>query len=133
MKARYKADPTSNPFYGRTPTNYRGFGKGGYVKELGYSVRSLWEKDYLIGLKRAGVKFTYEPWRFDLGTCTYCPDLVINGTNFFIEIKGRDTKEAKMKRRLFKQMYEVRLCVVRTRPTPARIARLVRRCKEVMP
>jgi hypothetical protein len=133
MKARFKADPTSNPFYGRTPSNYRGFGKGGYVKELGYKVRSSWERDYLVGLKKAGIKFTYEPWRFDLGTCTYCPDLVINGTNYFIEIKGLDNKEAKMKRRLFKRLYDVRLRVVRTRPTSARIARLARSCKEVMP
>src|SRR3954447_16068099 len=54
MRERYAADPASNPFFGRTPVNYRGFGCGGFDEILGFSVRSSWERDYLRGLQVAG-------------------------------------------------------------------------------
>lgn len=134
MRERFAADPTSNPFYGRTPTNYEGWGCGGYVPELGYSVRSSWERDYLIALQSAGIKFEYEPHRVDLGDgMTYLPDVLIDDTNFYVEITGWDKPIKQEKRRRFVEIYDVRLHVVYERPTDDSIADLIAVCEEVVP
>lgn len=132
MKERFRLDASSNPFYGRTPTNYKGWGLGGYVEELGFSVRSSWEKDYLLALKTNHILFAYEPHRVDLGDCTYLPDILIKRTNFYIEIIGieKETRTAKMEK--FIDLYDVRLYVVRERPSEASMKSLVKICKEVI-
>lgn len=133
MKARFAADPSCNPFFGRTPENFNGWGYGGFVPELGFKIRSTWERDYLLAMQENGIEFTYEPERFHLGRFTYLPDVVIDDTNFYIEITGWDKPIKKLKRGLFLLQYDVRLYVVDKPPTDKNIADLLMVCKEVMP
>ena len=134
QKKRYKENPESNPFYGRTPTNYQGWGHGGFCKELGFHVRSTWERDYLIALKEAAIVFTYEPKRFDLGQGrgTYLPDLQITKTHF-IEITGWDKPGKAEKRELFCEVYpDFTLYVVNKAPSDLTKQELIDYCKEVI-
>lgn len=133
QKERFAQNPESNPFYGRTPTNYQGWGHGGFCEELGLSVRSTWEREYLLGLQRAGVPFAYEPQRFSLGDGlgTYMPDIQLSPT-VFVEITGWDKPEKIRKRHLFVEKYEVTLHVVNKRPTPETIQALVDFAQEVI-
>lgn len=134
MKKRFAENPESNPFYGRTPTNYRGWGKGGFCEELGHHVRSTWERDYLISLKEAGILFEYEPQRFSLpnGEGTYLPDVHLTGTNVYIEITGWDKPGKEAKRNKFAETYDVILHVVNERPSKDTMQNLIEFCKGVM-
>jgi hypothetical protein len=134
MKERYRKDPTKNPFYGRTPANYLGWGHGGYCEELGFSVRSTWERDYLLALKCAKIPFEYEPKRYDLkdGRGTYMPDIKLNGQNIFVEITGWDKPGKAEKRKFFKEVYGWPLYVWTEKPTFEAIQRFVVMCQEVM-
>lgn len=128
-KEQFARDPKSNPFYGRTPTNYLGWGTGGYVEELGYSVRSSWERKYLLALKDAGVYFVYEPRRFDLGDCTYLPDLQLDETTF-VEITGWDKPGKAEKRDKFTKMYsDFTLHVWKKTPTKKNVLDFVELCR----
>jgi hypothetical protein len=134
QKKRFKENPESNPFYGRTPTNYQGWGLGGFCEELGFHVRSTWERDYLIALKKAAIVFTYEPKRFDLGNGrgTYLPDVQITETDF-IEITGWDKPGKAEKRKLFCEVYpEFTLHVVDKAPSDLTKQELIDYCKEVV-
>lgn len=132
QKDRFQKNPRSNPFFGRTPSNFKGWGYGGYVPELGFSVRSTWEREYLVALKEAGVEFQYEPKRFDLETSTYLPDLQLSDT-VFVEITGWDKPGKAEKREKFRQMYGHTLLVWKERPSEKAKADFVRLCKGVMP
>jgi peptide methionine sulfoxide reductase MsrB len=134
QKIRFKENPESNPFYGRTPTNYNGWGHGGYCEELGFHVRSTWERDYLIALKEAAIVFTYEPKRFDLGNGrgTYLPDIQITETDF-IEITGWDKPGKAEKRKLFCEVYpDYTLHVINKAPSDQTKQKLIDYCKEVV-
>lgn len=134
MKKRYADDPKSNPFYGVTPKNFQGWGKGGFCEELGFSVRSTWERDYLCALKSAGIEFEYEFKRYDLGEGrgTYLPDIRLGNQNIFVEITGWDKPGKLEKRALFQKVYGWPLYVESRRPTPETIADFVSMCKDVM-
>jgi len=132
QKERYLKNPRSNPFFGRTPTNYRGWGKGQYVDELGYWVRSTWEKEYLTALKNAGILFEYESERFDLGDSTYLPDVRLIGTNFYIEISGWEKPGKAEKRQKFRDMYDVDMVVITDRPTDISKENLISICRGVI-
>lgn len=134
QKRRYELNPTANPFYGRTPTNYRGWGHGQFVAKLGYWVRSTWERDYLIALQQARVSFTYEPERFDLldGRGTYMPDVQLGDSRVYIEITGWDKPGKAIKRDLFREVYGYTLYVIDQKPTPGHVAQFVAMCQEVM-
>jgi hypothetical protein len=134
QKKRYKENPESNPFYGRTPTNYNGWGHGGFCEELGFHVRSTWERDYLISLKEAAIIFTYEPKRFDLGKGrgTYLPDIQITETDF-IEITGWDKPGKAEKRKLFCEVYpDFTLHVINEAPSDRTKKELIDYVKEVV-
>ena len=133
QKKRYAENPESNPFYGRTPSNYQGWGKGGYCKELGFSVRSTWERDYLLALQSAKLGFVYEPKRFSLGSGkgTYLPDIQVTSTDF-IEITGWDKPGKKEKRDLFCKLHqEFTLHVINERPSDETKQNLIAYVKEV--
>ena len=133
QKDRFAKDPTSNPFYGRTPTNYQGWGHGQFVECLGFWVRSTWERDYLLALKAANVEFEYEAVRFDLdGKGTYCPDIRLGNRDIYVEITGWDKPGKAEKRRLFQDIYGHPLYVIDQRPTKGHIAEFVALCKEVI-
>jgi hypothetical protein len=127
-KARYK-DPTKNPFYNKchseksrrkmsiTLSDGRMAGKNNpsygiphypalvYVKELGYKVRSSWEKEVFCNLKDNEIDCDYEPIAFDLKNGhTYTPDGIIND-DIVIEVKGPISDWQIEKMKLFKKLY----------------------------
>lgn len=134
QRQRYANDPTANPFYGRTPTNYQGWGHGGFCEELGFAIRSTWEREYLCALQRAGIGFEYEPKRYDLrlGRGTYMPDIRLGGYNVFVEITGWDKPGKAIKRDLFREVYGWPLHLWDKKPTAAHIVEFVMMCKDVM-
>ena len=132
QKKRFAENPESNPFYGRTPSNYNGWGHGQYVEELGFWVRSTWERDYCLALKAEGVYFEYEAVRFALGSNTYCPDLRLDHKDIYIEITGWDKPTKKAKRKLFREKYNYPLYVWDKPPTKSNVVDFVSLCKGVI-
>lgn len=87
--------------------------RGGYRKDLGYYFRSSWEANYARYLNYRGIVWEYEPKRFYLKEldCTYLPDFRLeDGT--YIEVKGWDTREARIKRKAFRKQYGYKLIVI---------------------
>lgn len=85
----------------REPTNVHGQGIAGYRRDIGFSVRSIWEANYARVLMFKGVSFSYEPKAFELDVpedmsvffdgkekVSYTPDFQIKDTNKFVEVKG---------------------------------------------
>lgn len=133
MKEKYAKNPQSNPFYGRTPSNYNGWGKGQFVEELGFWVRSTWEKEYMLALKNANIEFEYESIRFDLGDSTYCPDILLTGTDVFVEITGWDKPIKQEKRKKFSKQYPEKVLLVWDKaPTLANQDDFVKMCKKFL-
>ena len=93
---------------------YRGSGNGknGYREDLGHFVRSSWEANFCRMLQYFGIGYEYEPQRFYLGHTTYCPDIRLNDTNLFIEIKGYADAKWQKKLESFKTQYPEKELVV---------------------
>ena len=72
----------NNPMFGKIT-----YSKMFFVKELNHGVRSYWEKNVCLLLKKYKINYKYEPKVFDLGECTYRPDLQLTKRKY-IEIKG---------------------------------------------
>lgn len=61
-----------------------------FIEELNHNVRSLWEKEVCLKLKKNNINYEYESQYFKIiindKVCSYTPDIKIN--NLYIEIKG---------------------------------------------
>jgi hypothetical protein len=71
------------------------FGKVAYpplqfINELNHNVRSSWEREVCIRLKKKNIDYDYEPTHFKLivdgKMCSYTPDIKIE--NIYLEVKG---------------------------------------------
>ena len=71
-----------------------------YIGELDTFVRSSWEKEALFILEESELDYKYEPKRFDVGSRTYMPDIVIDD-DIVVEVKGYIGDGAKEKASLF--------------------------------
>lgn len=75
-----------NPMYGRTPVHPKP------IAYNGMNLKSTYELGYAQYLERNGVRFSYEPQRFNLGFCTYVPDFFLldeaGRLKEVVEIKG---------------------------------------------
>ncbi len=87
------------------------YSSSGYREDIGHFVRSTWEANFARILKYCGIDYEYESIRFDLGDTIYTPDFKIG--NKYVEIKGYDTKEAKQKRIKCREMYEIKILVIK--------------------
>ncbi len=87
-----------------------GNGKTGYREDIGHFVRSTWEANFARILNYSGIDYEYESKRFDLGDTTYLPDFKVG--NIYIEIKGHDTKLAKQKRIMTRNIYGIKIKVI---------------------
>jgi len=77
----------NNPMYGKIA-----YPKKMYNSILGHSIRSKWEENVCLLLKKYGFNYEYESITFKLNVngkaLTYTPDLYLKKYNLFIEIKG---------------------------------------------
>jgi hypothetical protein len=56
--------------------------------DVSIPMRSGWEVDFAEALDAAGVHWTYEPKRFNLGWSSYLPDFYLPAQDLYIEVKG---------------------------------------------
>lgn len=95
----------------------RGSGRGnafqytntGYREDIGIIARSGWESNLARTLMLNGIKFDFEPKRFDFpikrGTKAYIPDFYLPKTQEWIEVKGWLDKRSMTKLKRFKRYY----------------------------
>lgn len=81
----------------------------GRREDLGLTVRSNWEANFLRILKRYGIKYEYEPSVFyypiKRGNKAYTPDIWLPTTDEWVEIKGWLDKNSEIKLKRFKRYY----------------------------
>ncbi len=82
-----------------------GISKHGYRLDLKHNCRSSWESNICRILKFQNIEYQYEPKIFDLGDCTYLPDIFIPSENMWIEVKGWRRKEGMNKFNKFIKLY----------------------------
>jgi hypothetical protein len=71
----------------------------------GIAFRSTWEVRAAKAMDTLGMKWDYEPTRFDLGSCTYCPDFYLPETGVYLEVKGWYGPVSQKKTQLFRELY----------------------------
>lgn len=100
----------NNPMYGKIV-----YPKPYFSSELGHSVRSSWEEEVCILLKKWHINYTYEPMSFTVEINgkkhTYTPDIMINN-NFFIEVKGPLFTLQLLKMKAFIEQHKKKLIVI---------------------
>lgn len=82
----------------------------GFRKDLGISVRSAWEANFLRYLNYKGIRWLYEPKAFHFtevkrGTTSYLPDFFLPGLDIYIELKGYLTPKGRTAVRRFRRYY----------------------------
>lgn len=84
----------------------------GFREDLGVKVRSGWEASVLRWLNHMGIEWEYEPKRFYFdykrGARSYMPDIYLpnyEGTDHWLEVKGRLPPSDKTKLRRFRKHY----------------------------
>lgn len=83
--------------------------KSGYRADIGINVRSGWEANILRVLKSYDIPFEFEPTVFTYpvkrGNKAYTPDIYLNATEEWIEVKGYLDKNSEIKLKRFKKYY----------------------------
>lgn len=85
-----------------------------FVEELGHNVRSGWEKDVGLLMKRNNIDYSYEDEVFVLERgCRYIPDFFLD--DYIVEVKGRVRGNTKKKARLLMEQEKREYIVVGTK------------------
>jgi len=80
----------------------------------GEAFRSSWELRVATALDALGVRWEYEPRRFDLGSQTWAPDFYLPDGDCWFEVKGYFGPKSQRTVTLFRQRYpDVKLLLVR--------------------
>lgn len=100
----------------RGPTHHS-WGKspphGKRIAHKGHVFRSSYEVRCADALDRKGIKWQYEPKRFDLGDCTYLPDFYLPEQDVYWEVKGWLGPNSQRKINRFREVHpEIPLVVV---------------------
>ena len=99
----------SKTLLGKPCPYFNGYGKGGKRKDLnGQYFRSKWEANFARVLNYWNIPWKYEPKRFNLGDCTYCPDFKVydpKAGEYFVEIIGFFDDIHKKKLGLFSEKF----------------------------
>jgi len=90
----------------------------GYREDLHIAFRSCWEANYARTLVYQGIKFRYEPQKFELAlpeedrvffrgreSVRYIPDFLLTEYNKFVEIKGFMTQQSAVKLKAFREQH----------------------------
>ena len=100
-----------NPAFGKTPLH----GPRTHWHEYnGIKLRSSYEVVLAKGFDALGIKWVYEPQRFNLGNCSYLPDFYLPELDVYWEAKGWLDPESKKRIQLFRQQHPDKLLVVAT-------------------
>jgi len=74
------------------------------ICDVGYEVRSSYERKFSDGMYALNIKHTYEPELFHFkGGISYRPDYLISELNLYIELKGYMRLKDKIKHELFRR------------------------------
>lgn len=90
----------SKSLIGHAPTYPKPF----FVDELGHSVRSQYEKEIGLMLKKNEISYEYESRAFRFDGTSYRPDFIVNG-NIIVEAKGYFSEKQKQRYREFHKLY----------------------------
>lgn len=82
------------------------------VEYKGVRFRSSWEVRVAAALDELGMRWEYEPTRFDFGDQTYRPDFYLPDEGVYWEVKGYFTPRAQRAVRLFRERQSEPLVVV---------------------
>lgn len=74
-------------------------------KYSGIYFRSSYEVRLAKAFDRRGIKWMYEPKRFDLGSCSYLPDFYLPKNKVYWEVKGYFSPESQRKVALFRELH----------------------------
>lgn len=88
----------------------RGHVKSGMRADLGVNCRSGWEADLLRWFSHQGIRWEFEPLRFEFpgvkrGAKSYLPDIWLPDEDIWIEVKGRLMSSDKTRIKRFKKFY----------------------------
>ena len=81
----------------------------------GQQFRSSYEVRLAKAFDARGIKWLYEPTRFNLGTCSYLPDFYLPQLKCYWEGKGYFSDEAKNKVTLFRRLHPDKPLIVATK------------------
>lgn len=96
-----------NVMWGKSPPHGKRIAHKGHVFRSSYEVRCA------DALDRKGIKWQYEPKRFDLGDCTYLPDFYLPEQDVYWEVKGWLGPNSQRKINRFREVHpEIPLVVV---------------------
>lgn len=79
-------------------------------------MRSTWEVKFAQYLDGRGIRWEYEPARFDLGDCTYTPDFYLPDDDTYWEVKGWLDAVSQKKVRRFRELHPDKPLIVATKP-----------------
>jgi hypothetical protein len=88
-----------NHQWGKTPAH------GKRVLYNGALFRGSYEPRFAKALDALGIRWNYEPDRFDLGTCTYVPDFYLRDFDTYCEVKGWLGPNSEKKLSLFAKLF----------------------------
>lgn len=98
---------SASPRWGKPPAH------GKRIEHKGHVFRSSYEVRCADALDRKGIKWEYEPRRFDLGDCTYLPDFYLPEHGVYWEVKGWLGPDSQRKINRFRQVHpDIPLVVV---------------------
>jgi len=89
----------ANKQWGKPPAH------GKRIKYNGSIFRSTYEVRFAKAFDALGIRWIYEPRRFDLGTCTYLPDFYLPDFNTYCEVKGWLGPDSIKKNALFSKTF----------------------------
>lgn len=85
-----------------------------WVTYGGIKLRSSYELRVARAFDKHGIKWQYEPTRFDLGVCTFLPDFYLPEENAYWEVKGWFNEQSKRRVQLFREQHPELPLVVAT-------------------
>jgi hypothetical protein len=107
--ARFRG--SKNPSFGRTSLHGP---RTHWVNYNGTKLRSSYEVALAKGFDAFGIRWLYEPTRFNLGECTYLPDFYLPDLGVYWEAKGWLCPESKRRIELFRKQHPDKPLVVAT-------------------
>lgn len=94
----------SQTLMGHPANTGSGRGKSGFREDIGIYVRSRWEANVVRVFLFEEMDYLYEPQKFFFEDCSYTPDFYLPELDWWVEVKGYMSEEAKQKIERFKEL-----------------------------
>jgi len=88
-----------NPMYGKPPVH------PSPIEYRGLRLRSSYELRFCVAMDEAGIRYEYEPRRFQMADRTYLPDFFLPDLDLWIEVKGWVRRKHEFLMREFRKEY----------------------------